>query len=346
MKKILAAFLLIVLSMSACACDVKDGVETEEDESTLAETSSAPSLDGEDIPDYVEPKLSSYLQALRYLEEENIEAAYDIFLSIKDYRDVSEYLERFSFKYSAEIMWSPRSVSIIYHEYDEDGKQVLDFYRSTYSYAYEYDDNDNLIKVVYRRGDREEITTYQYDENNRPICQNNPDGSYAKLEYDGNGNIIRKIGSTGNNEEYTYDADGNCLTVVYTENGIIYLRRSYEYDLSGNCVKQLQEHHFTDGQSNSTATTTYKYDENGNLIKRSYYDTDSDSFSIYTAKYDENGLMTEEHLEKNIVKYNSYFYEYDLSGNRVKTTFTSHTQNYTTVSLFEYDGYGNFVKKI
>ncbi len=373
MKKFFAIFLLVALSISACACDVKDETAEESTSTSPAEISDIPSLDAEEVFDYVDEKLILYKDALKYLEEGNLEASYDTFLSIKGYRDVDDYLDRFSFQPSAVITRSPLYVESVYFEYDKYGKQTLELYYSTYgtmySYSYEYDDNENLmIKQVYRRGVREEITMYEYDENKRPVCQINPGGFFTKLEYDANGNIIKSIDSSEQCNAYTYDADGNCLSREYSLNGVLLFRISYEYDPYGNCIRELQEYDLDTEIHSSTVTTfeydengnmiketreqsnginsytEYEYDENGNKIKEAYYYMGSVS-SIYSWQYDENGNMIKEQYETEKGKYSTELYEYDPAGNCVKHTYISHKSNFTSIVTFEYDDYGNLLKR-
>ena len=360
MKKIIAAVLLLAMSATVCACDIdkKDDVEV------FWESDTSESYVKEDAPEYVDERMVAYFEALEYLDAGEIQDAYDIFLTIKGYRDVDEYLEKFSFKPSVVIGRSPTAAFIEhYYEYDEYGKILFESYGSSSFYSYEYDDRENLIKVVYRKGDREEITTYEYDENGRAVLQTNPDGSFTRLEYDEKGNIIRSTRASGYGEENTYDEYGNCLTKVYTFDDVAYYRIVFEYNSDGKCVKEIREYDLDVATATPSSTViTREYDENGNVTTE-LYKWSSGGYDKYEYEYDENGnKITYRHGNTvsrykydevgNLIEYSRtdsslderYLYEYDDKGNCVK--ITSYWGRYSDIAEFEYDNYGNLLKEI
>jgi len=394
MKKVIIAALLCALFISVftlSGCERAENNENEKDNQISdTEGENATGVQSEDKAEAdssVEnaelfrnaEKLEKYKTALELLEAGDLYGAYDIFLEIKDFRDVPSYLSCFSFKCSSIVTYSSSSASTAYFEYDEYGKPTLELYfgapyHSTYAYTFKYDENQNLTESgFYYEGNRYNITLYQYDEKGRPTRQINPDGSYTDLEYDENSNITKRIGSRGNLEEYTYDADGNCLIIEYKEDGDVYLRITNEYDSKGNCIKKYSESAV--GKENSIQTvTTIEYDENGRVIKElaeqsngiswcTQYEYDENgrmikyrnehlsgwiSLRVQTYKYDENGNLLEEHIEDKDGPNRSIFYELDAKGNCVKQICTMHRLGYTTVETYEYeyDEYGNVIKKI
>ncbi len=371
MKRNLVLWLCLLLALSMLSgCDyvqfLRDKVSPEGQSESHAEDPSTSPVEGStESPDGEEPlsdtELESYNKALALLAEGNIEDAYDVFLSIKDYRDVPSYLNCFSFQYDAVIKRSPRSMTTYYFEYDEYGRMTLEVY-DTYSYLYEYDDKGNLITYTYRTKNKDWVTQYEYDENNFLIRQISPFG-VVELEYDTNGNIVKRIDYDGGITEYTYDSCGRMLSDI-SENYAV----TYQYDAQGNCIKETITY-----DSGSTVTTR-QYDEKGNLIRfqRDYsggrsncseYEYDENGYKIketnyysyggsssgstyYTWKYDENGNQTEYRVADEDGDDYLYLYEYDINGNLVKKNYTSARSKVTNVTTYEYDSYGNLLKVI
>ena len=109
---------LLALSMALSSCDfaglfdgeTSETVNTTETPTTETPTTETPTTENttpvEEPPQNVptETDEERYNNALTLLGEGKIEDAYVIFLTIKDYADVSEYLSRFSYKYTTEIL--------------------------------------------------------------------------------------------------------------------------------------------------------------------------------------------------------------------------------------------------
>ena len=373
MKKSLALFLCFAFLLSALfsSCDKK---ETPVLSDQAPQSSYTP--EESPAPEEIDPRIDSYREALRLLEAGELEAAYDIFLTIKDFRNVNDYLECFSFKYDVEIEKSPTGARTHYYEYDEYGKSTLCLrfgtYASTERSVYEYDENENLNKKVYNYKyndwQYEEVSLYEYDDNGNVTRYTDPRGDVTELEYDSNGNVIKKI-TKNTITEYSYDSRGNILKCESKKNGITTSMHTYayEYDSEGRCIRILHAYDFSG--SSGHILRTNKYDEKGNLIKEqtdqsnglsyySEYEYDGQgrkikqvSYFPYSGlatvsyKYDENGNMTEQHREDKSGRDYSYLYEYDSAGNCVKESYTSRSGD-TSVTTYEYDKYGNLLKRI
>ncbi|MBE6531821.1 MAG: hypothetical protein E7679_07050 [Ruminococcaceae bacterium] len=374
MKKLLAILLLITLSLSLWSCDQNDGEDTPEQQTSHTESTTTQAQNEETKPEYADTKMTSYLKAVKLLEKGNIQEAYDIFLTIKDYGNVEEYLNCFSFKYDVKIIRDPNSATTYYYEYDEYGNQTLEIYSSRYGYSktsdsYEYDDNHNLTKHVYVSTSGNEITrSYEYDEKGRLILFVDPMGCAVNFEYDDVGNKIKEIFDYGTILDYIYDERGNLLeTIGSNSNGDITYRKINEYDIKGNLTKIVQG-----TEEDSQSITTFEYDEKGNILKRNVKQSDGYTYSVeyeyeyddygnkikYAAyyqsgnfekisyKYDQNGNMLEKHREDEEGKDYSEYFEYDAKGNCIKRTYTRHTSSITDVWTYEYDDYGNLIKAI
>ena len=377
MKKIIAILLLVALCTSLLACEKKDDDKLPE-QSTNSEQTAAPeeredededekeTSDEEIDLEEIDEKLNSYRAALDYLEKGNIEDAYDIFLSIKDYRNVNEYLERFSFKYNTKMTLHSinRSVRTNYYEYNEYGKPTLELsffsnYSGVDSFVFEYDDNQNLLRNVhYTNGDVDDFLYYTYDEEGRPISQERKAYGTNFFEYDDKGNMTKifthdkvlreymydeegRVLSEiegDSSKIYEYDSQGNCISIILSYGGVTSSAVANQYDENGNLIRQQVT------QSNGYSYSfEYEYDKNGNKIKdASYYP--AGRFEIFYFIYDENGNMTEQRMEDQDGFYSSYSYEYDSMGNRTKETWNQRS-DIKSVTTYEYDGYGNLIKK-
>ena len=363
MRKFLWTLICGFLFAALVSCGMPEGSSAETSADSLPETAvtstTAPAVT-------TVSKEDAYLEAVTYLEEGKLEEAYDLFLTIKGYRDVDDYLGRFAFRYESRIERDKRYASTTHYEYDAYGKTVCEVYFSTHdgsmtTHTYKYDDNQNLIEEVYQYASSPKIVTlYEYDENNMPVRKSGSSGVILEVEYDAKGNIVKEI-YTNAVLAYTYDENGNLLTEIFTyKDGEVYYHATYEYDAKGNRVKFTDDRrvvtsHYdergnlvkdelllSDGNVNCTE---YEYDTMGNCIKQVTDFFDRDGLVIDTFQYDENGNMTEQRLVDEHGLNTTNAYEQDESGNCIKKTHTDHKSGTTSVDLYEYDAYGNLVKE-
>ena len=176
---------------------------------------------------------------------------------------------------------------------------------------FQYDSN----QLIRRIDPCNETTTYEYDQEKRPVKITLPTGAALCLDYDARGNVIkeeldsfltltysyddrnRKIAETdgeGNTWQYSYDAEdriiaitdpiGNQRTVVYGSNGKVTQQtdfdgavKKYEYNDMGMMTR------FTDPEGR---ITNYYYDSMNHMIKK-VLPTGVTSHM----EYDENGRM-------------------------------------------------------
>lgn len=387
MKKIIAILLCIALAMPMVltSCNVTDflGHIQQNTENTTTPTQTAP--DGttppENLPEEtpVENAAELYNRALSLLNERKIEEAYDIFLSIKDYADVSEYLSRFSYQYTTKIRYYNErgSKNDVYASFistrDQYGRPLdeLAFYpsheeKSIHTYSYRYDSNQNLVEYISNDEYGELTTHYGYDKENRPIWRYYEPEGLSTVKYDDVGNVIKRFSEyTGTTEEYEYDANNNLIKTTYSNDEEITLIVYNEYNSRGELVKTIND--LCPGQTVITYTydengnlllrnkvqdneinvrDEYEYDENNNCIKATYYRSSwGDYCSIYYWEYDEHGNMTREtHKREDGTVYYVCTYTYDEKGNWTQKITEMDGNTYQTIQ--EYDANGNVLKSI
>ncbi len=98
----------------------------------------------------------------------------------------------------------------------KDGRNLLVTDEQGHVTRKEYDEWDNLTKVVYPDGS---TVSYEYEHTfNKRIQETDENGVVTRYAYDGSGNLIEKTEAAGTTYErvtkYTYDDDGNLLTTL------------------------------------------------------------------------------------------------------------------------------------
>lgn len=387
MKKIIVILLCIALAMPLVltSCNTTDNLNntqpSTEGTTTLAETTPESTTPPENLPEEtpVENAAELYNRALLLLNERKIEEAYDIFLSIKDYADVSEYLSRFSYQYTTKIHYynERASQNDVYASFistrDQYGRPLeeLAFYpshdeKSVHTYSYRYDSNQNLVEYISDDEYGLLTTYYGYDEENRPIWRYYGPEGLSTVEYDAAGNVIKRFSEyTGTTEEYEYDANNNLIKRTCSYDEEITLIVYNEYNSRGELIKTTKD--LCPGQTVITYTydengnllvrdtlqdnginirDEYEYDENNNCIKATYYSSAwGGSCNIYYWEYDEHGNMTREtHKREDGTVYYVCTYTYDEKGNWTQKITEMDGDTYQTVQ--EYDANGNVLKSI
>ena len=380
MKKLftLSLCVLLALSMVLSGCNFfKTPESTSATEGNTDTTPETPTTENttpientpQDTP--IESNEDLYNRAIALLEEKKIEEAYAIFLTIEDYADVSEYLSRFSYKYTTKIVLNnypnKSEVGVVVAFYDQYGKPLEELYchpdkSRDDRFSYQYDENQNLVKYTSNDEYGEHSIVYGYDEANRPIWRLSDEG-LSTVEYDDAGNVIKRVSEyTGTTAEYEYDSNNNLIKTTYSNDGETTLIEYNEYNEKGELIKKTQD--LCPGQT----VTTYTYDENGNLLvcdkvqdnglnsrdeheydqygnctKSTYHSAWDDTYTCYYREYDESGNITKETHERSdgSIDY-VYRYTYDQKGNCIKKVYEKDGEVYETVQ--EYDANGNLLK--
>lgn len=203
-------------------------------------------------------------------------------------------------------------------------------------------------------------------------------GARADIERDAQGRIASIVANNSRGTdtyEFSYDEGGNLVgysfsaldsdevTIAYNENGDIasaegrLSSRSYTYDDQGRVVTMNLVDEY------GSSTTTFTYDEAGNLIREFIPDDDSENYVEVDYSYDGAGNLVKrverEGWGEGVAGTSGpgsidriYAYEYDGAGNRIRTTIsTSSVQNGTVSDVTElavyeaaYDEGGNITK--
>lgn len=203
-------------------------------------------------------------------------------------------------------------------------------------------------------------------------------GARADIERDAQGRIASVVANNSRGTdtyEFSYDEGGNLVgysfsaldsdevTIAYNENGDIasaegrLSSRSYTYDDQGRVVTMNLVDEY------GSSTTTFTYDEAGNLIREFIPDDDSENYVEVDYSYDGAGNLVKrverEGWGEGVAGTSGpgsidriYAYEYDGAGNRIRTTIsTSSVQNGTVSDVTElavyeaaYDEGGNITK--
>ena len=118
-----------------------------------------------------------------------------------------------------------------------------------------------------------------------PITVTSTSGSVVKtFAYDNNGNLLKAV-EDDDTTTYTYDAQGNLLSLEKEYKGHFSYRYTYTYDEAG---KQLTER-FEDSDGNWHAYV-YTYDDKGDQLTSQYADsTGAESTTTYTYTYNDQG---------------------------------------------------------
>ncbi len=259
--------------------------------------------------------------------------------------------------------------------YDDNGNLLSETDELGKSEYYNYDSNDNLTSYTDRNGN---VSNYTYDTTGQLKTYTDPLGNTYKYIYDSIGQLLRTESPLGNVVTYKYSPSGNIVSI--TENGIT---ETYSYDKNGNCISMY------DKMGNSCAFT---YDAMGNLTSEtdfmgnkylfaynsrgyvkeatdplSYKETfDYDAVGNLIRQVDKNGNVTthvynsaSDLIEVKIPNNSSIKFQYDTKGqissaidpnnNTTKFTYNKRGMIETITDAlgnsikFTYDGLGNIL---
>lgn len=237
-----------------------------------------------------------YNEAIALLDSGKYEEAYGKLLSIKDKKDVSEYLERFVWVCGKETYTNAsgayKSVTVYTinkngyvteaRESDNTGREYIT------QYLYETDKGGRLLETArWLVGtDDNTIVEYVYDSYGNLVEKvlwfSFEDAEYKIIyEYDNDGRLVKEINNNFNmpyTVEYSYGSDGK-LTQSATIDAFGTTVTKYEYDKNGLLVKESTNYYDGDG------SVTYEYDENGNLIKMTEHTGVNTVYSDYKLYY-------------------------------------------------------------
>ena len=178
----------------------------------------------------------------------------------------------------------------IYYGYDHTDRCVksctkdnaTDAIRS--SYSYQYDVNNNLIKLTCSTNGTTWATTYTYDKDNRPITATLASGKAITNTYDSIGRLSTKsIGAYTTTLSYLAGINGSQTAMVSSCQNGTDAAYQYEYDANGNIthIQQGDTHLYyqydalnqlvREDNSILNKSITYTYDDRGNMLNKTEY---------------------------------------------------------------------------
>jgi hypothetical protein len=241
------------------------------------------------------------------------------------------------------------------YNYDKEGK-LLEQISTSYikdvvhhKTVNKYDEKGNLIEFISTVSEKDVLhqkTTNKYDEKGDKI---------ESTEYNTDGNLIKKItikyDEKGNKTMYTqnfkkggmhlknieiYDKVGNILESYFN------CIDSLEYNENGNMIEKTYYSYYSDTILKINRIANFKYDKNGNLLEKTDYYKNKMRFKC-TYKYDENGKI----LQKIVFNSDSSMeskdtYKYEENGYIIETYFQDN--NYPS-GMSNHDKKGNIKKR-
>ncbi|MBC6314039.1 DUF6531 domain-containing protein [Listeria grandensis] len=250
-------------------------------------------------------------------------------------------------QYGDLISYTDQNQNMVQYQYDSIGRRVGLTYPDGIQTKYEYDLNDNLVKV----STGNDITNYTYDILGNLLSTILPNGSVTSYSYDANNQIeqlktVSKNGTIMSNIEYAYDERGNISSENATIDGINTLK-TYAYDEEEQLLSS------THVSGSTTKEYSYLYDQVGNklaatetiagIVTNKQYKFDNKNALIEEKgglgvdySYDATGNVSQKRYANGVVEK----FAYDTEGMLLSVqSTTGKTINYS------YDGFGNRTQK-
>ena len=244
-----------------------------------------------------------------------------------------------------------------------------------YETAMEYiaDGNyEQAYKLLYlcREEDRakEMLSKFNVTALKTSISERDVGDSITVYTVDNKGNLLTKIkklnGITIEEEQNVYDANGNCVEHVYSDQWVNTVRSTYKYD---NLNRQIEAITYQGNDANPYVRKyEYEYNENSDIVKlttnengtitivESVYDdeyrlikqttTENDSVTIYEKTYDKDGNVLKNTTTVNgaVTDLEEYTYK---DGNLIKTIINDNISGTIKTTENEYDSKNQLIKE-
>ncbi len=274
-----------------------------------------------------------YNNAIKLIEENRYNEAYDILKGIEGYAPAEKALKSFYF------------VPAKLNKYDPEKEHSL------ISYDIEYDEKDFITEFILRDYGRETSTKYKYDDAGNMIFSDTSVNAIADATvtntFDSDGRLLLSTtthpdGKT-KTEQYFYDKDGKLIKHTLTDYDQAVHTTTYSYNLDGVLKEEI-------GQDRVLRRT---FDSSGNIktelvgVLNSHYYFE---YTITSYTYDEAGKITTRSVNKsdghgNIISFvESSKYTYDVCGKLVKETLKQEAPYGTTTKVYTYNEKGQCVE--
>ncbi len=169
-------------------------------------------------------------------------------------------------------------------------------------------------------------------------------------EYDDNGRSIKEIcsdtdGNVTQTTEREYDENDNEIKTTYFEaDGSIRLVIEREFSDDGKTVNETHSY----SQENFSVPRIVEYDEYGNEIKSTSYDTEGNISQQHecTNEYNADGILIRMEATSPIEEDYLQISEFDSYGNCIRYYSSSYGYVYENEYEYEYDSDGNILKSL
>ncbi len=201
-------------------------------------------------------------------------------------------------------------------------------------YDYEYNSAGNQIKKTETTGTQTKTTTYTYDELNRLSSYTAPDGTKTSYTFDTRNNILNE--NILCLEKYTYDyisSNGEYnQTVKNVESNVT----NYTYN---DANQLLTETETVTGDTQVIKTTSYSYDNNGNMVGKTVI-LDSVVIEDYVYDFDAfnrlKNIDTTYYYSDGTADVYEYYYTYN-GNNELSTVSTYKNDDLISVKKYYWD---------
>lgn len=217
------------------------------------------------------------------------------------------------------------------------------YYMDGYDYGYvdyELDDKGNTLSL-YSSVEDEKYYFYEYDEKGRLIAER-MDSAYDGYEeyryfYDDNDRRIRSQWGYHKGEElsdfesYEYNEDG-LLSITTRLNDSSYT--VYDYDDNKNLVSKT----YYNGENEIAGWYIYEYDSENRLVKEGTQKTDGTFVVSYSYEYSDNTMTKYWYSSETDAPYSRELFTYDENGNVIRDEYVYESEDYssTTTIVYEY----------
>ena len=213
--------------------------------------------------------------------------------------------------------------------------------------SYEYDLNDNLVKLTDRNG---KVTTYKYDALNRVTEVTRSNGTKTEVSYDAEDHITKIVNTCGScgkvisTYEYKYNDQGYVVgeTATELEAGTRKTPSWEDWYNWGDTQKETDKADCEHQEKEIQTTRTYEYDDNWELT-RCTEKAEGGKKTVHNYTYDKIGNRTSyEKIEDGVSKA-KYNYKYNDSNQLIKRTNAKIWGDPGTT--YSYDKDGNLIQE-